>query len=63
LFPQAEWVAMSHRLVLHGRYVCKAKKPECGRCVLCEICPSAVVEADTSLAERAERMQSLVRAR
>jgi endonuclease-3 len=28
-----------HQLVLHGRYVCKAKKPQCGECILNELCP------------------------
>jgi endonuclease-3 len=28
-----------HWLILHGRYVCKARKPECPACVLREICP------------------------
>jgi endonuclease-3 len=27
-----------HWLILHGRYVCKARKPECPRCVVSEIC-------------------------
>ncbi|MGB4672489.1 MAG: endonuclease III [Azovibrio sp.] len=27
-----------HWLILHGRYVCKARKPECGRCCLLELC-------------------------
>ncbi len=27
-----------HWLILHGRYVCKAKKPECWRCVVRELC-------------------------
>ncbi len=27
-------------LVLHGRYVCKAKKPNCGKCVLNDLCKS-----------------------
>ena len=27
-----------HWLILHGRYVCKARKPECPRCVVAEIC-------------------------
>lgn len=27
-----------HWLILHGRYVCKARKPECGRCVLVDLC-------------------------
>ena len=40
LFPRDGWVAASHRLVLHGRYVCKAKSPACAECVLGDICPS-----------------------
>ena len=28
-----------HWLILHGRYVCKARKPLCGGCVLLDICP------------------------
>jgi endonuclease III len=28
-----------HWLILHGRYVCKARKPECPVCVLREVCP------------------------
>lgn len=27
-----------HWLILHGRYVCKARKPECWRCTISEIC-------------------------
>ena len=27
-----------HWLILHGRYVCKACKPECGRCVVVDLC-------------------------
>jgi len=27
-----------HWLILHGRYVCKAKKPECERCVIANLC-------------------------
>lgn len=25
-------------LILHGRYVCKARKPECGKCILQDVC-------------------------
>jgi endonuclease-3 len=28
-----------HWLILHGRYVCKARKPLCGACVLRDLCP------------------------
>jgi len=27
-----------HWLILHGRYVCKAKKPECPRCLIRDLC-------------------------
>jgi len=27
-----------HWLILHGRYVCKARRPECWRCVVAETC-------------------------
>ncbi len=28
-----------HWLILHGRYVCKARQPECWRCALIDLCP------------------------
>ena len=27
-----------HWLILHGRYICKARKPECWRCTLTDLC-------------------------
>ncbi|MAF83491.1 MAG: endonuclease III [Gammaproteobacteria bacterium] len=27
-----------HWLILHGRYVCKARKPECKRCIIAKLC-------------------------
>ena len=27
-----------HWLILHGRYVCKARKPECGDCIVSDLC-------------------------
>jgi endonuclease III len=41
LFPQEEWALLSHLLIFHGRQVCIARRPQCGRCVLADICPSA----------------------
>ncbi len=34
-----------HWLILHGRYVCKARKPECPRCVVRELCVYPAKEA------------------
>jgi endonuclease-3 len=31
-----------HWLILHGRYVCKARTPECWRCVIADLCKAAV---------------------
>ena len=28
-----------HWLILHGRYVCKARKPECWHCLIADLCP------------------------
>jgi endonuclease-3 len=39
LFPPSSWVALGHRLILHGRRVCKARKPACDRCALAAVCP------------------------
>ena len=43
LVPQDGWTLWSHLLIYHGRSVCKARRPECGRCVVNELCPSAEV--------------------
>jgi len=36
--PQADIPRAHHWLILHGRYVCKARKPECERCFLAHVC-------------------------
>ncbi len=34
-----EYVATAHHwLILHGRYVCKSRKPDCGKCFLSDLC-------------------------
>ena len=43
LVPPAQWGALSLRLILHGRRVCRARSPLCEECVLVDICPSATV--------------------
>jgi endonuclease-3 len=41
IVPEAERTLFSHLLILHGRRVCKARKPDCPGCVLNHVCPSA----------------------
>lgn len=38
LLPKFWWVGFSLRVVLHGRRVCTARKPQCGDCVLEGVC-------------------------
>lgn len=40
ILPQDKWIDFAHRLIEHGRRVCKARKPLCAECVLADICPS-----------------------
>lgn len=41
--PRDHWIAFSHRLIDHGRGVCLARRPRCGRCDLADLCPRAGV--------------------
>lgn len=36
--PEQYGVAAHHWLILHGRYLCKARKPECWRCPIRDLC-------------------------
>ena len=38
IVPAEEGLGLCHRLVWHGRLVCSARKPECERCCLKDIC-------------------------
>ena len=39
LIPKSQWTAFSQRLLLHGRYVCLARKPQCRTCQVYRHCP------------------------
>jgi endonuclease-3 len=40
LFPQADWLDLSHLLIYHGRAICQARKPLCEQCNLVSLCPT-----------------------
>lgn len=44
VLPRKEWIDYSHRLIHHGRRVCKARKPLCDECGFQKICPRVGVE-------------------
>ena len=43
MIPAAERGAFSLRMILHGRRVCFARKPDCPDCALNDFCPSSTV--------------------
>ena len=38
--PKKFLVYAHHWLILHGRYVCKARSPLCNKCLISDLCPS-----------------------
>ncbi|MXN64801.1 endonuclease III [Stappia sp. GBMRC 2046] len=49
-----------HWLILHGRYICKARKPECRRCVIYDLCKSPEKEKLEAVPEIAHQMAEKV---
>lgn len=45
LVPRDDWRHAHHRLILHGRAICKAPTPRCGECPVREICPTPAIIA------------------
>ncbi len=43
LLPKKHWIVFSNLLILHGRAVCRARRPDCGRCAVSDVCPSSLV--------------------
>ncbi|PEN15336.1 endonuclease III [Longibacter salinarum] len=38
VIPKEDWGVAHHLLILHGRYTCTARSPECGACPVIEVC-------------------------
>ncbi len=38
VYPPSQWTEVSQRLLLHGRYVCLARKPRCFACPIYDVC-------------------------
>lgn len=39
VLPRTAWTRTSHALIWHGRRICRARRPDCGRCPLRSDCP------------------------
>jgi len=48
-----------HWLILHGRYVCKARRPECERCIIADLCksPEKISDVPAALVPIVEAVQ------
>jgi endonuclease III len=38
IIPKDRWILFSHQMILHGRALCMARAPECGKCDLNPLC-------------------------
>jgi len=55
LLPAENWTPFSMRLILHGRQICMARKPQCEICAIAADCPRIGV------GKRAEQSRSRIR--
>lgn len=53
LFPKRLWTDLSHWLIFHGRRRCFARNPDCDRCELRDICPTAGTHGKAASSRRA----------
>jgi endonuclease-3 len=45
IVPREKWRLATHWLILHGRQICKAPQPLCGKCPVNELCPTPKIIA------------------
>ena len=50
VIPETYMQHAHHWLILHGRYICQARKPRCDACVVCDLCNSADKQSDCAAA-------------
>lgn len=46
LISRRQWTMFSHRMIFHGRRVCKSRKPRCETCPLAKVCPKIGTPAE-----------------
>lgn len=47
--PEEEWTIGSHRILLHGRYLCLARRPRCLECPLFDLCPAETEKKEAEI--------------
>ncbi|QCC57826.1 endonuclease III [Natrinema thermotolerans] len=50
IVPEESWQEFTHLCIDHGRAVCTAQNPDCGDCVLADVCPSEKGDGEIDLA-------------
>ncbi len=53
-YDKKDWMGVGQRLVLHGRYVCTARKPKCAHCPIAELCPEQTQDPIGTWQQRAQ---------
>ena len=54
LVPREDWKELTHLFISHGRATCTARNPDCGDCVLEDVCPSSKLDGGVDLADGGE---------
>jgi len=52
--PEDDWQQYTHLFISHGRATCTARNPDCGDCVLEDLCPSSKLDSEVDLASGEE---------
>ncbi len=59
IIPQEDWFDLSHLIIYHGRAVCQARRPQCERCTLTHLCPSALVRPPAPLTATVQKSEQV----
>ncbi len=54
ILPRPKWAIAGHILIFHGRRCCFARKPECEKCAVSDVCPCAFDAEDVGRKEKRE---------
>lgn len=45
-FDSGLWNSLHHYMIFHGRYICHSRKPECGKCLLLDVCTESPLKTE-----------------